>query len=155
MVPSLRKAFNEAFTREKYEAFLKDLHHHYPGAIEFRVAETPVFIPKAFAAQMTDACEYIVDLITDPVFKQRTERSIPAMDRVPHENGHSHFLAFDFGVCVDEAGNWQPQLIEMQGFASLYGFQVFYPEVLQRHFGIPENYSQYLNGFIATATWRN
>jgi len=39
---------------------------------------------------------------------------------------------------VDEAGNWQPQLIEMQGFASLYGFQVFYPDVLQRHFDIPE-----------------
>lgn len=147
MVPSLRKAFNEAFTRERYAAFLQDLNSHYPGAIEFRVAETPVFIPKAFAAQMTDACEYIIDLITDPGFKAATERSIPENDRVPNENGHSHFLAFDFGVCVDEAGQWQPQLIEMQGFASLYGFQVFYPEVLRRHFEVPGNFSQYLNGF--------
>jgi len=52
MVPSIRKAFNEAFTREKYEAFLQDLHSQYPGAIEFRVAETPVFIPASFAAQL-------------------------------------------------------------------------------------------------------
>ncbi|MBN9385425.1 MAG: hypothetical protein J0H74_32000 [Chitinophagaceae bacterium] len=146
MVPFLRQAFNNTFTREKYEAFLKDLHSPYPGAIDFRIAETPVFIPKTFAAQLTDTCEYIIDVITDPEFKQRTERSIPDSDRVPHENAHSHFLAFDFGVCVDETGQWQPQLIEMQGFASLYGFQVFYPDILRRHFDIPENYSQYLNG---------
>ncbi|HVW59641.1 MAG TPA: hypothetical protein VHC48_06395, partial [Puia sp.] len=146
MVPSLRQAFNEAFTREKYDAFLKDIHGHYPGAIEFRLAETPVFIPRTFAAQLTDACEYIIDLITRPEFKQLTESSIPDTDRVAHENAHTHFLAFDFGVCVGETGEWQPQLIEMQGFASLYGFQVFYPDILRRHFDIPENYSQYLGG---------
>ena len=146
MVPSLRKAFNEAFTREKYEAFLKDLDSRYPGAIQFRLAETPVFIPRTFAAKMTDACEYIIDIITDPAFRQQTERSIPDTDRVANENAHTHFLAFDFGVCVDETGQWQPQLIEMQGFASLYGFQVFYPDILRRHFDIPKNYSQYLGG---------
>jgi len=34
----------------------------------------------------------------------------------------------------------------MQGFASLYGFQVYYPETLRRHFSIPDNYTQYLSG---------
>ncbi len=147
MVPSLRKAFNEAFTKEKYEAFLQDLHSQYPGAIEFRLAETPVFVPASFLAQLTDACEYIIDLILDPAFRERTERAIPDGDRVPHENGHPHFLAFDFGVCVDENGHYCPQLIELQGFASLYGFQVYYPEVLRRHFDIPANYSQFMEGF--------
>ena len=33
MVPDLRKAFNQSFTTEKYEAFLADLHSKYPGAI--------------------------------------------------------------------------------------------------------------------------
>jgi len=149
MVPALRKAYNDAFTKEKYAAFLKDLDNRYPGAIEFRVAETPVFVPKGFASQLLDACEAIIDLIVDPDFKKLTERSIPAIDRVPNENGHSHFLAFDFGVCVDEqdAKSWQPQLIEMQGFASLYGFQVYFPEIMRRHFPVPEGYSQYLNGY--------
>src|SRR5262249_38163394 len=27
-----------------------------------------------------------------------------------------------------------------------YGFQVYYPEILRRHFPIPGNYSQFLNG---------
>lgn len=147
MVPALRKAYNTAFSPEKYEAFLKDLHHKYPGAIDFRVAETPVFIPADFARQLTDACESIIDLIVDPDFKNRTERAIPAGDRVPGENDHSHFLAFDFGVCVGEDGSFLPQLIEMQGFASLYGFQVYYPDLLRRHFPVPDNYQQYLNGY--------
>ena len=147
MVPHLRAAFNDAFTRAKYEAFLKDLHSHYPGAIEFRIAETPVFVPVGFARQLTETCEYIIDIITDPEFKQLTERAIPDSDRVAGENGHSHFLAFDFGVCIDENGNYQPQLIELQGFASLYGFQVFYPDLFRQHFVIPENYCQYLSGY--------
>src|SRR5258708_2337922 len=151
MVPALRKAFYAAFSPQRYENFLKDLHSHYPGIIDFRVAETPVFIPKDFAARLTDACESIIDLIVDPGFKQLTERAIPAGDRVPGEKDHSHFLAFDFGICVDgKDGSWQPQLIEMQGFASLYGFQVYYPDLLRRHFPIPDNYSQYLNGYDHT-----
>jgi hypothetical protein len=35
----------------------------------------------------------------------------------------------------------------MQGFPTLFGFQVYYPEVLRRHFNIPENYSQYFPPF--------
>ena len=150
MVPALRKAFNEAFTRQRYEDFLTDLHSKYPGAIEFRVAETPVFIPKSFATQLNDTCEYIIDLITDPAFKTLTERAIPPADRVPNENGHSHFLAFDFGVCINKAGGWEPQLIEMQGFASLYGFQVYFCDTQRRHFPIPDNYTQFLDGYDRT-----
>src|SRR5258708_30692535 len=35
-------------------------------------------------------------------------------------------------------------------FASLYGFQVYYPDTLRRHFTIPYNYSQYLSGYDRT-----
>jgi hypothetical protein len=34
----------------------------------------------------------------------------------------------------------------MQGFPTLYGFQAYYPETLERHFEIPVNYSNYFNG---------
>ena len=104
MVPALRNAFNTAFTRERYEHFLADLNSRYPGAIEFRIAETPVFVPASFAASLLDTCEYIIDLIIDPSFKEWTDRAIPASDRVPNENAHPHFLVFDFGVCEDGQG---------------------------------------------------
>lgn len=147
MVPALRKAFNEAFSTARYQEFLKDLHSRHPGAIEFRIAETPVFVPRDFAAKLTGTCENIIDLILDPDFLKLTDRAIPSADRVPNENAYPHCLVFDFAVCTDAAGAWEPQLIEMQGFPSLYGFQVFYPDLLRRHFPIPENYSQYLNGY--------
>jgi hypothetical protein len=35
----------------------------------------------------------------------------------------------------------------MQGFATLYSFQVFYPEVLAKHFSVPSGFSHYLNGY--------
>ena len=147
MVPSLRKAFNEAFTEQQFEAFLKDLNHLHPGAIEFRVAETPEFISKDFGDKIYEACENIIDHITDPGFKTLTEKSIPKNDFVPNENGHAHFIALDFGVCLNEDGELEPQLIEMQGFPTLFGFQVYYPDLLRKYFDIPDNYSQYLNGY--------
>ncbi|MBS1668674.1 MAG: hypothetical protein JST58_14950 [Bacteroidetes bacterium] len=147
MVPSLRKAFNEAFTEQQFEAFLQDLNHLHPGAIEFRVAETPEFIPKDFGEKIVEACENIIDLITDPGFKTLTERAIPKNDFVPNENSHAHFIALDFAVCLNEDGELEPQLIEMQGFPTLFGFQVYYPDMLRKYFDIPDNYSQYLNGY--------
>lgn len=147
MVPGLRKQFNEAFTKEKYEAFLEDLHSKYPGAIEFRVAETPEFIDKAFTQKILDACESIIDVITAPGFKELTNRSIPAGENVPNETAISHMIAFDFGICVNENNELEPQLIEMQGFPTLFGFQVYYPDMVRKHFSIPDNYTQYLSGY--------
>jgi len=147
MVPGLRKKFNEAFSKEKYENFLQDLHSKYPGAIEFRIAETPEFIDKVFTQKLRDACERIIDLIVDPGFKTLTDRSIPKGENVPNENTISHMIAFDFGICVNEDNELEPQLIEMQGFPTLFGFQVYYPDVLKKHFDIPVNYTQYLGNY--------
>ena len=146
MVPLIRKSFNAAFTKEVYAQFLEDLNSKHTGAIEFRIAETPVFIPKEFGQKVFDTCEHIIDMILEPGFKKLTDRAIPPGENVPNENNHSHFLAFDFGICENSDGTYEPQLIEMQGFPTLFGFQVYYPEVVERHFTIPENYSHYFNG---------
>lgn len=146
MVPLIRKNFNDAFTKEVYTQFLEDLNSKHTGAIEFRIAETPVFIPKDFGRKVFDTCEHIIDMILEPGFKELTNRAIPPGENVPNENNHSHFLAFDFGICENSDGTYEPQLIEMQGFPTLFGFQVYYPEVVERHFKIPENYSHYFNG---------
>ena len=147
MEPSLRRAFNENFSTETYEKFLQALHHNYPGAIEFRIAETPVFVPKSFSRKVIDACESITDLITDPAFKRRTAAGIPTGETVPNENAFPHMIAFDFGVCINNAGELEPQLIEMQGFPTLFGFQAYYPELLREFFPVPPNYSHYLGNY--------
>jgi len=147
MVASLRSLFNREFTVEKYQAFLADLDSKHPGAIDFRVAETPVFVDKVFKEKLVQACESIVDVICDPAFSSLTERAIPQGEKVPHESPIAHMISFDFGVCENDKGELEPQLIEMQGFPTLYAFQSYYPEVLRKHFSIPEHYSHYFNGY--------
>lgn len=147
MIQSVRTAYNNNFTAEKYNAFLKDMDNVHPGAIEFRIAETPVFVPTDFAAKMIDTCESIVDFILAPSFKEQTARAIPDHLKVPHENNHTHFIAFDFGICENQEGNLEPQLIEMQGFATLFAFQVLLADMSQKHFTIPNAFTPYLNGY--------
>jgi hypothetical protein len=148
MKQNIRDTYNNNFTTEKYEAYLKDLHSHFTeGAIAFRVAETPVFISKNFTNKMLDACESIVDVITQPNFVELTKNAIPSNVNVPNENNFSHFIAFDFGICENGKGELEPQLIEMQGFPTLFAYQIFHDDITRKHFDIPEGFSAYLNGF--------
>jgi hypothetical protein len=149
MVPSIRKAFNQQFTQETYQAYLNELNSKHPGALEFRVAETPIFIDKVFKHKVLDACESIVDTITGFNFKMLSNQAIPENVKVPNENDHSHFIAFDFGICENANGELEPQLIEMQGFPTLFAYQILQDQVTRHHFPIPENYSTYLNGYDA------
>lgn len=146
MIPSIRKAYNAAFTKEKYEAFLHELHQAFPGGIEFRVAETPIFVPKDFTNKMLDACESIIDIIVDPRFKELTSKAIPRDMQVPGENSHTQFIAFDFGICINEDGEYEPQLIEMQGFPTLFAYEVLLDDIFRKHFDVPANFDCYLNG---------
>jgi len=146
MIPAIRKAYNESFTKEKYEAFLRELDAAHPGQLDFRVAETPIFVPKDFTDKILDACESIVDIIADPQFKERTKNAIPENLRVPGENEHTHFIAFDFGICINEAGEYVPQLIEMQGFPTLFAYEVLIEDVFRRHYPVPDNFDCYLGG---------
>lgn len=147
MIPSIRKEYNNNFTKEKYEAFLHELNNIHPGSIEFRVAETPVFVSKDFTTKMIDACESIVDIIADPKFKELTKNAIPKHLQVSNENHHSHFIAFDFGICINEAGEYEPQLIEMQGFPTLFGYEVLVDDIFRKHFPVPTNFSTYLGDY--------
>jgi hypothetical protein len=146
MITAIRTAYNSAFTNARYHEFLEDLDSAHPGEIDFRVAETPLFIDRDFTKKILEACESIVDVIIQPDFKTFTERAIPEKDKVPNPTEYPDFIAFDFGVCRDENGGYSPQLIEMQGFPTLFAYQVWHSEVTKRHFKIPEGFDSYLNG---------
>ncbi len=147
MVPLMRKWFNENFTKEKYEAYIKDLNSKYPGSIEFQVAETPLFIDKTFTGKILSTCENIIDVITQPNFKAITRRAVPEETKIPNETPFPQFIVFDFAICEDDKGEFDPQLIEFQGFPSLLAYQAWNDEMIRKHFNIPGNYSAYLNGF--------
>jgi hypothetical protein len=145
MITSIRKSYNENFTKERYQEFLKALDHEFPGAIEFRVAETPVFIDGEIKDSMIACCEHIISLIKSKEFKTKTERAIPKDEKMGNEGEHPHFLAFDFGIAEKEDGSLYPALIEMQGFPTLFAYHAYYPPILEEFFTIPADFSHYFN----------
>lgn len=146
MISKYRERFNSGFSEQKYKDFLSALGEGFPE-IPFRVAETPVFLPADLTARLATAGEEIVKLIQSPDFKSLTESSIPAQWHVPGENDHPHFLTFDFGICKNESGDLVPKLIEMQGFPSLYGFQVHLGQKYKEAYGLDQGLTPFLNGF--------
>lgn len=146
MIPSTRKTYNQNFSDEKYQQLLTKLNDATPATIDFRIAETPIFLPDDFTDKLITAGDDIIKTILQPDFKQLTERAIPDEWRVANENDHPHFIALDFGVCKDAGGNIVPKLIELQGFPSLYGFQSFMGDVYKEVFELDEEWSPYFSG---------
>ncbi|MFN8153057.1 MAG: hypothetical protein U0Y08_02060 [Bacteroidia bacterium] len=147
MITEIRNNYNSQFSEEKYRRFLSDMGSTFGYEIEFRVSETPVFIDKSFRKMLEQAGEEIIDVITAPDFKTKSESAIPPSLRVGNEDEHTSLLAIDFAICEDGNGGFIPQLIEMQGFASLYCYQEWLSEMYRRHFEIPENFDNKFNGY--------
>ncbi len=147
MIPSIRKEFNSRFTEETYKAYLADLNNVYPGQLEFRIAETPIFIPKEFTQKMIAACDSILDQVDTDEYKSKSHRAVPANVNVPGEDSHPQCIAFDFGICDDGKGGYEPQLIEMQGFPTLFAWEAVIPVIYEEHFWCPNGFSSYLNGY--------
>ena len=146
MDPLARKTFNAGFNDTKYRQFLNRLNSGLQNPVPFRVAETPVFLTADFTNRLIDAGNSIINTILQPGFKALTERAIPDKWRVANENDHPHFIALDFGICKDADGQIVPKLIELQGFPSLYGFQVNLGDTYRDTFGIDSNETIYFNG---------
>ncbi len=146
MHTEVRQRFNAAFTQEKYEAFLRTVNTAYGEPCTFRIAETPVFVPKSLKNKLLKGVEDICAVITAPDFMGRSEAALPSHLRVPGEDAHTQFLQLDFGICRDANGELTPQLIEMQGFPSLYFFQHLLAEGYRKHFDIPAEFSHLFSG---------
>ena len=149
MIKDIRHTYNSNFTEDKYNAFLKDINAVFNSEVKFKIAETPVFLPKSLKLKLVEACDDIMSVINKPNFKELTNGAFfDASTIVPNEDEHSKFIQLDFGICLDESGVLIPKLIELQGFPTLYFFQELLGRKYREHFGnaIPNGFSQHLNG---------
>lgn len=151
MITALRQAFNSQFTEEKYEHLMADIIQKFNYKPQFKVSETPVFIPKTLKDQLVEACADIMKVIDRPDFKELTDGAFfKDSMRVPNEDAHAKFIQLDFGICTDKDGGLTPKLIELQGFPSLYFFQELLGRMYRKHYqGIPDEYSQHLDGLTS------
>jgi hypothetical protein len=146
MVKDIRSLYNEGFTEERYNSFVEDLNSSAGVKLDFRVCETPLFLSGELTKTLEKACDDIIKQLDTDEYRKFAEASIPAGLAVPNREDHPVFLQIDFAICDDGKGGFIPKLIELQGFPSLYGFQVYYDEVFQRHYQLPENYTAFYSG---------
>ena len=151
MHTAIRDHYNAQFTPEKYEAFKDYIANAVGYQPTFRLGETPVFVDAHMRNQLLEACEEITDVICKPDFKELSKGAILKGQVVPNEDEHTIFLQMDFGICKSEDGSLIPQLIEVQGFPSLYFFQELLTEAYQKNFDIPNNFSPFFGGLDAEA----
>jgi hypothetical protein len=144
MIKNFREQFNTAYSIEKYNGLLNTLERETGHPCLFRIAETPVFVPKSFKAKLLKGCEDAFDTILSADFLTRTQGALT--HHVPNENKHTHFMQIDFGVCQDENGELIPQMIEIQGFPSLYCFQSVLADAYRENYDIPAGFSTTFGG---------
>jgi hypothetical protein len=147
MVSELRRQFNATFTPDRYAALCREMNSTYRWPVDFRISETPLFLPAELSCTLIDAAHDVLRQAVSPEYLLRASSAIPEKRwNVPRQTDHPSFVQIDFALCRDDAGGVLPQLIELQGFASLFCYQAFLDRMMRKHYVIPSELSPYFNG---------
>jgi hypothetical protein len=131
MIPALRRAYNAAYTDEKYRAYCKRLEAEGGMDIPFRLAETPVFLPAGLRDRMVEVSFDIFRQLTTARALERSKAAVPERFDVPDCSELPTFAVTDFAVTRGPRGELEPKLIELQAFPTLYAFQIAQSEALR------------------------
>lgn len=145
MITKYRELFNAQFTNKKYQDFKNDIASDFNYLPAFRLGETPFFISNELKTQLIEGCNEVIAFIQKKDFKSLTDKSLELNQTVPNEDNHTTFLAIDFGIC-EEDGAIIPKLIEVQGFPSLYNYQVNLFEKFKKQYPFLEEFTPFING---------
>ncbi len=154
MIPELRRRFNEAFTPERYASLLRNVEERCGTRVEFRVAETPVFLAQDLIETMVAAgAEMTESLLANHACLAAARLAIPAGYMVAGETAHPHFLTADFALARSAGGELAPRLVEIQAFPSVYGYQQVLTAAYRQAYGLPESLCSFLGGLDEAGYW--
>jgi hypothetical protein len=164
LIPELRARFNSIYSPDQYPALLALLEERCGVPIEFRVAETPIFLTRQLLKEIAEAGSHLCRrLVNNRNYLAAARRAIPAGYRVAAETAHPHFLTADFAL-VREANDWEasgrlaPRLVEMQAFPSVYAYQAVlnaaYREIFSLETATGAGLDTFLSGLDEAAYWR-
>ena len=145
MIPALRQRFNSEFSPERYAAFVAELEREAGVPIEFRLSETPCFVPASLMARIVAvAHELIGQLLGSPEYLAAAGAVVPPAFRLKASESWPTFVQVDFGLIETPAGI-EGRLVELQAFPSLYGFQCRLAELCRERYNFPD-LTMYLGG---------
>jgi len=123
-----RQLFNSQFTPDIYQQYTRELSRRLGSTFEFRLAETPLFLPDDFKRKVTESATAIVEQLSNPALIERMKAAIPERWNTPGMDALPNLAQVDFAV-VRENGVLVPKLIELQGFPSLTALQLVQRDV--------------------------
>ena len=119
----------------------------------FPISETPCFLPRSLMTTLGATGLTLINQILDtPAAMAAADAAVPERYRPSTSLGRWHgaeatptFAQVDFGLVRDADGSIKPKLVELQAFASLYGFQLAIAEAYRDAFGLPSSLDLYLD----------
>ncbi|MFI5298871.1 MAG: hypothetical protein ACHREM_12305 [Polyangiales bacterium] len=153
MEPNLRRLFNAAYSPELYRRYIDRLETRLGTKIPFRVAESPLFLPKSLRNKLERYANEIVDQISQPAKIAEMKSAIPARYDVPGLEASgptAACLQVDFAIVRGDDGELTGRVVELQGFPSLYALMVMQTEALAAELaafpGLDRDWSLFYSG---------
>ncbi len=155
MLLEYRARFNQRFHEEDYASLLALLQQRCGVGIEFRVAETPIFVPPALLQEMAAVGADLAKwLVGHEAYLDAARNAIPAGYCVPDETAHPNFLTADFSLVRESGGKLAPKLVEIQAFPSVYGYQVELCSAYRDVFELDTQLHIFLGGLNEADYWK-
>lgn len=154
MIEVLRSQFNRRYTASAYRALVGGLERTSGTPLAFRVAETPVFLPRTLLDGMAaEGAELLHGVLDDAAGLDAARKAIPVGYRVAGETPHPHFLTADFALVRGAEGGLEPRLVEIQAFPSVFGFQSELCNGYRSAYGLAAELECYSGGMSEAAYW--
>lgn len=150
MIPSLRRAFNESWTDARFRNLVDRLETRAGSTLGFPISETACFFPRSLMDELVDVGATLVrQIVDDPQAMAAAAAVVPERFRGPNAGDRPVFLQVDFGLVRGGSGSIEPKLVELQAFASLYGFQAALADAYRESFDVSPALGTFLGGIDA------
>ena len=154
MIPEMRSRFNHNFTPASYGSLLALLKDRCGTTIQFRIAETPIFVPRSLLDVMAEeGIRLSSRLLGETAYLDAARHAIPPAYRMAKETAHPHFLTADFALVQNSTGRLVPKLVEIQAFPSVFAFQAVLFSAYREIFDLSENLGTFLGGLNEAGYW--
>jgi hypothetical protein len=154
VISKYRRSFNARYRPGDYAALLVRLEELCGLEIQFRVAETPIFVPLTLLEEMAGVGAQLTEsLLADPDYLTAARNAIPGGFLAADETAHPHFLTADFSLVRNSAGDLVPRLVEMQAFPSVYAYQAILCSAYRSTYALDGSLGVYLGGLSEDGYW--
>lgn len=146
MLPQIQRDFANKYEIQDINLFREELGNEIDCPIEFKISEMPIFVSNKFKNTLEQCSIELMLQCTADEYLDKTKFLLEEQFTVPNQSKKPLFSVVDFAVTKNKiTGEYEPKLVELQGFPSLYGYQYFYAEFARKKYSIAENYESFFS----------